>query len=154
MVKVIATTRGFYGEVRDPGNVFDIDDDLWADKAKRPKWAERFKGSIADAETPSVSGIVGVEVPDDWQSLSVDDKKELAEKIATAVGNDGARIKTAADAENIISLYSAIASMNQTFGEAPPVKVVEGNGLQAGLGGSAPDWLPPSGNGKPVMAND
>lgn len=50
MVKVIASTRGYIdGEIREAGDSFDIDDALWKDEARRPKWVVPYTPERAAA---------------------------------------------------------------------------------------------------------
>jgi hypothetical protein len=50
MVKVIANTKGFIdGQIREMGERFNVDDELWADEKRRPKWVrEARKTAIAN----------------------------------------------------------------------------------------------------------
>lgn len=38
MTEVIATQKGFFGQLREVGDKFDIPDELWADEKRRPRW--------------------------------------------------------------------------------------------------------------------
>jgi len=50
MVKVIATTKGFIdGQIREAGERFNVDDELWADEKRRPKWVREAKNAAAAA---------------------------------------------------------------------------------------------------------
>jgi hypothetical protein len=44
MTLVRAISVGYFGGViREPGDKFEVDDELWADKKRRPSWAEAVK---------------------------------------------------------------------------------------------------------------
>ena len=45
MVRVIATTKGYFGGVVvNSGEAFECPDDLWSDEKRRPKWAVASDG--------------------------------------------------------------------------------------------------------------
>lgn len=49
MAKVVATQRGYFGRtIREPGDTFDVPDEIMDDEGLRPSWVERV--GKADAE--------------------------------------------------------------------------------------------------------
>lgn len=162
MVRVVAKERGYFGgEIREPGARFVIPDDLWEDKARRPKWAKldpghafggkgdhdgngEVGGSKSKASDPA-GDKAGVVIPADWQNKSAAERKALAKAIT------GQNVPNATEADKIISAYVE-TSKPEPFGDAPePETVKPGNGLQAALGGVQPDWVAPGSDApKPV----
>ncbi|MHB0785581.1 hypothetical protein [Bradyrhizobium sp. 5.13L] len=153
MVKVIATTKGYFGHVvRELGEAFSIPDEIWADEKRRPSWVTLPKGEAAVAATveaatggagkpsaPAGDGKV-VDVPADWSSLHHSKRKQLAKAITGEAVNDLA----AADA--IIAAHVE-ANKPAPFSDAPaPQTVAE---AQKAAGGMQPDWEAP-GEPKPV----
>ncbi|WP_026793136.1 hypothetical protein [Pleomorphomonas oryzae] len=50
-MRVRALYRGYIGSrIREPGEKFEIDDALWADKKLRPKWVEPVKTVLAPVD--------------------------------------------------------------------------------------------------------
>lgn len=50
MAKVIATARGYFGKVlREPGDAFDVPEDIMADDKLRPSWVRLAKAADAVA---------------------------------------------------------------------------------------------------------
>ncbi|MDK2769913.1 MAG: hypothetical protein KYX69_19620 [Sphingomonas sp.] len=154
MVKVIATQRGYFGgEIRDLGASFDVPDDLWKDKDRRPSWAKldprhAFGGKGdhdgdgavggAKAPEPAAGAAEPVNVPADWRNGSAVERKALAKAIS------GANVPNAAEADKIITAYVE-ANAPAPFGDAPAPEAAagpQGNGVTAALG-TAPDWIAP-----------
>ena len=148
MVKVIATEKGYFGgAIRDLGATFDVPDDLWGDKKRRPSWAKAVKfggkgdhdgdgkagGGKAAASTDAPAG--SVVVPADWQGMSAADRKALAKAIS------GDNVPNASEADKVISAHVE-ANAPAPFGDAPAPETA-GNGVQAALGGTHPDWVEP-----------
>ncbi|WP_454618370.1 hypothetical protein [Bradyrhizobium cenepequi] len=144
MVKVIATSKGYFGGVvRDIGESFSVPDEIWDDEKRRPSWA-RLPGA-SDAATVAVAGqskptVEAVVVPADWEDLSAAERKALASKIS------GEEVKRAPDADKIIEAYVE-ANKPAPFADAPePQTVAE---AQKAIGTIQPDWEAP-GTPKPV----
>lgn len=155
MAKVVAKERGYFGgEIREPGARFFVPDDLWQDKARRPKWAKldpahAFGGKGDHDGDGSVGGSkpkppsepagdkAGVVIPADWQNKSAAERRALAKAIT------GQNVPNATEADKIISAYVE-TTKPEVFGDAPePETVRPGNGLQDALGGVQPDWVAP-----------
>ncbi|MBX5020420.1 hypothetical protein [Rhizobium lentis] len=145
MVKVIANTKGYIGGVvRELGEEFNVDDELWADEKKRPKWvrpvrAELFGGKgdhdgdgKAGGSKPSLPA-GPVDIPEGWQELSAADRKALARALS------GQAVANAKDADAVIEAEAARRNPAASS-EAPKP---EGNGVHEALGGPAPDWVMP-----------
>lgn len=48
MTTVRATERGYFGlTLIEPGDIFDVPDEIWNDERRRPSWAEPIKGRPA-----------------------------------------------------------------------------------------------------------
>lgn len=165
MVKVIATSRGYFGgEIRDPGTAsasFNLPDEIWKDEKRRPSWvkldpSKAFGGkgdhdgdgsvggskpqadSAAGEASPSASA--GPVVPPDWANLKPAERKALAAAIS------GSPVKNAAEADKLITEYVE-GTKPAPFGDAPEPETIkgEGNGVAKALGSVEPDWLPPGG---------
>lgn len=161
MVKVIATEKGYFGGViRELGASFDVDDELWKDKKRRPKWAKRDPGHVFGGKGDhDGDGDVGgsksagkpagdgepVTIPADWQNLGAAERKALAKAIS------GANVPNAGEADKVISAYVE-SNKPAPFSDAPEPQTA-GNGVQAALGGPAPDWVAPGANG-PAQVDD
>ena len=51
MTLVRANVHGYFGGVvRSPGDTFDVPDELWSDKDRRPSWAEAVNADGGDAD--------------------------------------------------------------------------------------------------------
>lgn len=168
MVKVIATSRGYFGSViRDAGESFVIPDELWNDEKRRPLWAKldpssafggkgdhdgngSVGGSKPKEPAPKTETAIkppAISVPADWQNLNAADRKALAANIS------GGEVKKAAEADKIISDFVELTKP-APFSDAPEPETVQpaGNGVVAALG-KEPDWLPP-GSGEPKPVSD
>ena len=80
MAKVIATQRGYFGKVlRDPGDAFDVPDEIMADDKLRPSWVRlaRRADLAADAEA--------VAAPADAEGPKRAGRKPRAETVAAPV---------------------------------------------------------------------
>lgn len=164
MVKVIATANGYFGNIyRVPGDSFDVPDELWSDDKKRPRWvrldtAKAFGGKGdhdgdgkvggSKPKTAQASASAGPVIPNNWTSLGPEDLKALAEKIT------GKAIKRVDLAAKAIQRHLD-ENKAAPFAEAPEPETVEtkGNGVTEALGGAAPDWLPPGGDGAPSQVD-
>jgi hypothetical protein len=153
MVKVIATSKGYFGGiVRDIGESFAIPDELWSDKKKRPSWARIAGGEVEAAVTSAPAGATStetkpaatnvVEVPADWSSLHGSKRKQLAKAIT------GEAVADLAIADNIISAYVE-ANKPAPFADAPAPQTVA-QAVKA-TGGIEPDWIAP---GEPTAVAD
>lgn len=147
MVKVVATSRGYFGGmIRDPGTssaVFDVPADLWNDRKRRPSWARLAGAGDAAPVDTNKSAAEPIVVPDGWEDLPAADRKALAAKIS------GQEVKRAPEADKIIDAYvEANKPAAEPFGDAPqPQTIAE---AQKENGGIQPDWVAPSGDPKPV----
>lgn len=154
MVKVIATSRGYFGgRIVEINDAFDCPVEIWNDEAKRPAWAilggEAASTAIATVEgakpegqkpDPSEGVAAGdgdgsaVVVPADWSSLHHSKRKALAKQIA------GEPVTDLATADSIIAAHVE-ATKPAPFSDAPaPQTVVE---AQKATGGLEPDWVAP-----------
>lgn len=126
MVKVRAITKGYVGGMlREIGDVFE-----WPEGNKVGSWVKpvAFDGK-GDHDG---DGLTGGSVPSDPAGDDGDGKGKRGRKKGKAepMSQDTA----------------------EPFADAPPVRV--SNEINDATGGTAPDWLPPSDDGKPVMADD
>lgn len=137
MVKVIATTKGYFGGVvHDIGASFNVPDELWDNVKRRPSWAI-LAGAAAAAVAPveeTKPPVEAVVVPADWEEMSAADRKALASKIS------GGDVKRATDADKIIEAHLE-ANKPEVFGDAPKSQTVAE--AQKATGGVEPDWVAP-----------
>lgn len=159
MTLVVANAKGYFGGViREMGDVFEVPDELWRDKERRPSWADVARKADKDADaankTPSLpmpAGVgsaakaEGVLIPADWQGMSAADRKALASQIS------GEKVPNATEADKIISAYVADGTP-EPFADAPAPETVQ-QGLKASGDGPAPDWVAP-GSSDPQPVND
>lgn len=159
MVRVIAKEKGYFGgAIREMGEGFDVPDDLWNDKKRRPKWAKRDPGHVfggkgdhdgdgsVGGSKPAPSAPAGpITIPADWQNLGAAERKALAKAIS------GANVPNAGEADKVITAYVE-SNKAAPFGDAPAPEAA-GNGVQAALGGPAPDWVAP-GHTEPAQVDD
>ncbi|TIT90213.1 MAG: hypothetical protein E5W41_00670 [Mesorhizobium sp.] len=133
MAKVIAKMRGYIDLVlREAGEVFHVDDELWADEKRRPKWCREVVAEDAQAEAEAGEGSEG----DGGDGNDADDPKPAKGK-----GKGGRKPKP----------ETVKAPEAKPFEDAPaPVRVK--NEINDATGGTQPDWLPPS--GAPVAVTD
>lgn len=105
MTLVRATAHGYFGGVvRSPGDTFEVPDELWFDKDRRPSWAEAVKfGGKGDHDG---DGTVGGSVQADAKPAKGKGKK--AETVEAPVA--------------------------EPFGDAPEPGVAKGNGVKEALG--------------------
>lgn len=148
MVKVIATSKGYFGgKIVEVNEGFDCPDDMWKDEALRPSWAV-LAGAAA---TVAVAAVVAdgdgkggdgkpVEVPPDWSGLHHSKRKALAKQIT------GEAVHDLATADNIIAAHVE-ATKPAPFSDAPAPQTV--TQAQKEVGGMQPDWEAP-GEAKPV----
>ncbi|MFZ5692451.1 MAG: hypothetical protein ACOY5F_14475 [Pseudomonadota bacterium] len=159
MVKVIATTKGYFGHVvREMGEGFTIPDEIWSDAKRRPSWvrldpAHAFggkgdhdgDGNVGGSKphgdgTGNPSSTAGdakvVEVPADWSSLHHSKRKALAKQIT------GEAVHDLAAADAIIAAHVE-ANKPAPFSDAPAPQTVAQ--AQAATGGMQPDWEAPGG---------
>lgn len=145
MVKVIATSKGYFGGVvREAGEGFNIPDEIWNDKKLRPSWAMLGKGEgeavVTSAPAGAASTVIktvqanAVDVPADWANLHGSKRKQLAKAIT------GAAVADLATADNIISAYVE-ANKPAPFEDAPAPQTVAQ--AQKASGGVEPDWIAP-----------
>lgn len=143
MVKVIATTKGYFGHiVREMGEAFAIPDEIWNDAKRRPSWVILAGAAAAPAAVETVAAEVKavIVVPADWEDMTAADRRALASQIS------GAEVKRAPEADKIIEAYVE-ANKPEPFADAPaPQTVAE---AQKAAGGVEPDWVAP-GEPKPV----
>jgi len=114
MTLVRAISTGYFGgRVREFGDTFDVPDDLWADKKRRPRWAEAVEfGGKGDHDG---DGKVGGSKP--------------AEEPKGRKGKGKGETVEAPTAE--------------PFADAPePTDAPKGNGVKEALG-TEPDWVAP-----------
>jgi hypothetical protein len=118
MAKVIALVRGYYGgTIREAGDVFGVDDEIWADEKRRPKWAKE----VGAADAPAVEAGEGEGAHDD-----ADDKPKKGK------GKGKAKPETVQAPEA------------KPFADAPaPVRAK--SEINDALGTTQPDWLAPGG---------
>ena len=123
MTLVRAINTGYFGGVvREPGAQFEVPDDLWADKKRRPRWAEAVKfGGKGDHDG---DGNVGGSKPAD------DDGKPAEEPKGRTKGKGKGETVEAPTAE--------------PFADAPAPGEAKGkgNGVKEALG-TEPDWVAP-----------
>lgn len=152
MVKVIATSKGYFGgKIVEVNEGFDCPDDMWNDEARRPSWAILSKAASAvvpaveagdegkggDGKTSAIAGEgKSVEVPADWSGLHHSKRKALAKQITGEAVND------LATADNIIAAHVE-ATKPAPFSDAPAPQTVAQ--AQAAVGGVEPDWVAPGG---------
>lgn len=124
MVNVVATEKGYFGgELRDAGTRFNVPDEIWNDKKRRPKWATASKDPFGGKGDHDGDGEPGGSLP--------------GEK-ATAKGKHKGKAETVK------------AQTVKPFDDAPEPETAKGNGVKEALG-TDPDWLPPgSSTPKPV----
>lgn len=158
MTRVIATEKGYFGgEVRDVGAGFNVPDDLWNDKKRRPKWAKLDPGHVVVGKgdhaggnkttpaAPAGKDVKPISIPTDWQNKGAAERKALAKAIT------GQNAPNVADADRVIAAYVE-SSKPAPFSDAPAPETA-GNGMQAALGGVEPDWIAP-GSGGPKAVDD
>jgi hypothetical protein len=140
MVKVRALTRGFIGGViREMGETFE-----WPEGHKMGSWVKPVGGaSGGDAAALASSGKAQAEIPGDWKSAPAADRKALAAELS------GKEVSDAKEADKIIEAFNLVGSFQSAFQaapftETPEPATVTGNGIQAALGGVAPDWIAPA----------
>lgn len=116
MTRVKALDIGYFGGiVRAVGDVFEVPDELWADKKRRPSWAEAVKfGGKGDHDD---DGNVGGAKP-------VDEEEQRPKRR----GRPRAETVDAPTAE--------------PFTDAPEPGEARGNGIKDALG-IEPDWVAP-----------
>jgi len=156
MVKVTATTKGYFGHVvREMGESFAIPDEIWDDVKRRPSWVVLDKAAAASAVATVEAGDKGegvggnlsatagqnkpaaiVEVPADWSSLHHSKRKALAKQIT------GEAVHDLAAADAIIAAHVE-ATKPAPFADAPAPQTVAQ--AQAATGGMQPDWEAPGG---------
>lgn len=120
---VRATRRGYFGNIlRDPGAEFVIPDELMEDKKRRPSWVER-----ADEAALADEGPAGQGGPPPGSSAPG----------MNTTGGATVRVKRRG---------KKTAASGAELTQLPPVTVPDGTGITEGLGGQAPDWLPPPGD--------
>lgn len=155
MVKLVAIARGYaLGRIIDPPEAFEFPDDLWNDARKRPSWAKLAKfGGKGDHDGDGKTGgsvktpePAAVSVPADWQNGSAGERKALAALIS------GGKVPNVKEADAIIAAYVETTKA-APFADAPePQTIAPGNGVQAALGATQPDWVDP--NGTPTAVTD
>ncbi|WP_045834469.1 hypothetical protein [Hyphomicrobium sp. 99] len=155
MAKVVAKVRGYFGgEIREPGSIFDVPDDL----KNPPKWTRPYSfggkgdhdgdgktgGSKPAEVTADQSKPAGpVVVPADWRDGKAADRKALAKAIT------GENVANATEADRIIAAYvEASESERGPFADAPAPVTVTGNGVAEAIGGVQPDWIAPGSTGE------
>ncbi len=144
MAEVIAVSHGYFGgQVREPGDKFDVPDELWADKKRRPSWAKAAKfGGKGDHDGDGVvGGFKPVEAAaDDLSGLTVKQLREFAKEHAIDITG-----LTAKD-EIVAALSKGKATEDagsDVFADAPePASVPRGNGVSEALP-VEPDWVAP-----------
>lgn len=155
MVKVIATSKGYFGgKIVEVNEGFECPDDMWNDEARRPSWAILAGVAAAAVAVAAVEAGEGggektsvtagdfkpVEVPADWSGLHHSKRKALAKQIT------GEAVHDLATADNIIAAHIE-ATKPAPFSDAPAPQTVAQ--AQAASGGMQPDWEAP-GEAKPV----
>lgn len=167
MVKVVATSKGYFGgEIREIGASFNVPDDIWKDEKRRPSWAKLDPkaafggkgdhdgdGSVGGSKPGSTvlggtalgSGTVGGEGGGNPQPVSVPadwGSLPAGERKALASKISGSEVKKAPDADKIIAEYVE-ATKPAPFSDAPAPETVmpQGNGVVEALGGPQPDWI-------------
>lgn len=168
MVKVVATSKGYFGgEIREIGASFVVPDDIWKDEKRRPSWVKLDPqgafggkgdhdgdGSVGGSKPGSTvlggtalgSGTVGGEGGGNPQQIVVPadwGSLPAGERKALASKISGHPVTKAPEADKIIAEYVE-ATKPAPFSDAPPPGVAgkpEGNGVTEALGGPAPDWI-------------
>lgn len=157
MVKVIATSKGYFGgKIVEVNDGFECPDDMWDDKDRRPSWAILAGAAAAVAVAAVEAGGEGkggegkssahagdvkpVEVPADWSGLHHSKRKALAKQIT------GEAVHDLAVADNIIAAHVE-ATKPAPFSDAPAPQTIAQ--AQKEAGGMQPDWEAP-GEAKPV----
>jgi len=164
MVKVIATSKGYFGGiVRDPGEGFNVPKEVWDVPKRRPSWvkldpADAFGGKGDHDGNGSVGGSVphatvhasasagageggkpddakSFTIPADWSSLHHAKRKAFAKLIS------GEAVADLAVADSIIAAYVE-ANKPAPFGDAPEPQTVAQ--AQKAIGGTVPDWVDPN----------
>jgi hypothetical protein len=132
MANVIAKARGYLGGIlREAGEVFGIDDELWADEKRRPKWCTEVGAQDAPDEGDG-DGPEGGETEGDGDGL--DDAVGRKPK-----GKGGRKPKP----------ETVSVPQSEPFADAPPPVRVK-NEINDATGGTQPDWIAPSGAPKAV----
>lgn len=160
MVKVVATTKGYFGGViRDYGDSFNVPDEVWNDKKRRPKWvkldpAAAFGGKGDHDGDGSVGGSKPADKTDegtDFDKMKVPELRAFAEENGIDLGEatKKADIIAILKGENVGNTTDA--PTGEAFGDNGEPENVQGNGVQEALGGPAPDWVAPS---APVMTDE
>lgn len=157
MAKVIATERGYFGkELRDVGARFDVPDEIWNDKKRRPKWAKRDPAhAFGGKGDHDGDGSVGGSKPGegiDFSKMKVDELREFA-------ASNGVDLGEATKKADIIAILNGGNVGNTT--DAPKSEPFADNGapihvkneVNEATGATEPDWIKPSGNA-PVMADE
>lgn len=164
MVNVVAKTVGYFGGVvRSIGERFDVPDDVWKDAKRRPKWVELAAGSsIPEDETAGEqgggAGDTGAAGNDDgsgkFDQMTVPELRAYAKEAGIDLGGatKKADILTLLNGGNVGATVDAQTAA--PFGDNGGAEEIKGNGVQEALGGPAPDWVKPTDNGKPVMADE
>jgi hypothetical protein len=127
MAKVIAKARGYIDNVlREFGEVFHVDDELWADEKRRPKWCKAAGAEDAHAEDGEAGEGEGGEGGGDKPEDAADKPK----------GKGGRKPKAKPE--------TVQAATADPFADAPaPVRVK--NEINDATGGTQPDWIAPAG---------
>ncbi|OJF92066.1 hypothetical protein AX761_21745 [Rhizobium sp. 58] len=146
MVKLIALEKGYArGRIIAEGEKFSFDDEAWADKKNRPKWAKVDPATVFGGKGDhDGDGSLGGSVSSECGGDGVTEPAKV-EKPAKA-GKAGKAAKS----------ETVMAPAVEPFAEPPVPETLSENGVQTALGGIQPDWLPPGSDddGKPVMAED
>lgn len=141
MTRVVAVSHGYFGgEIREPGDAFDVPDDLWADRKRRPSWAKAAKGNDDDGD----EFVALVEQPvataaKAFSEMTVKELREYADEHSFDIS--GLTRK-----DDIIAAMSKDEAVERAgadpFADAPePVRVEnEANKL---TGATEPDWVAP-----------
>ena len=119
---VTAVRKGYFGgKIRDPGERLEIDDEIMADEARRPSWVEPIGTDLPPAD-------------------AVDDERGGGPDGESLPGKGGREIKARGrKAKAVAEPKAGGAGLTQL----PPRTAPDGTGVVEGLGGPAPDWLPP-----------
>ena len=150
-MRVKATEKGFFGgEIREPGEVFNIPEEVWNDEKRRPSWVLPAKRSPADDDVEDASGDDGESgggdgegAGEDLGNMSVAELREVAKKrgIPLSVTRKAEIIQAIRD---FPSAGSEGGGQTEPFGDAPePVRAE--NQINDALGSTQPDWVPGGG---------
>lgn len=151
MAKVVATTKGYFGGVlRDYGDSFEVPDDVWNDKKRRPSWvkldpASAFGGKGDHDGDGSVGGSKPADTSGahDFTKMKVDELRAFAAEAGIDLGEATKKADIIAILNGGNVGNTTDAPKSEPFADNGGPETVQGNGVQEALGGPAPDWVAP-----------